>query len=99
MNITAKIIYGLLLSLALGSFALLPTAQAVSPPPDGGYPGGNTAEGQMPFLVSPPAASTRPLVSCRSGAIQPEHLTLRLVPEPCSPTPPTKLRLLAEARF
>src|SRR6266496_3372095 len=25
---------------------LLPKAQAVSPPPDGGYPGGNTAEGQ-----------------------------------------------------
>jgi hypothetical protein len=35
-----------LLSLLLGCFALLPTAQAVSPPPDGGYPGGNTAEGQ-----------------------------------------------------
>ena len=25
---------------------LLPAAQAVSPAPDGGYPGGNTAEGQ-----------------------------------------------------
>ncbi len=25
---------------------LVPNAQAVSPPPDGGYPGGNTAEGQ-----------------------------------------------------
>jgi hypothetical protein len=25
---------------------LLPKAQAVSPPPDGGYGGGNTAEGQ-----------------------------------------------------
>jgi hypothetical protein len=35
-----------LLSILLGCFALLPTAQAVSPPPDGGYPGGNTAEGQ-----------------------------------------------------
>jgi hypothetical protein len=31
--------------VALGSFAL-PIARAVSPPPDGGYPGGNTAEGQ-----------------------------------------------------
>jgi hypothetical protein len=31
--------------LALGCFALCPRAQAVSPPPDGGYPGGNTAEG------------------------------------------------------
>jgi hypothetical protein len=31
-------------------FALLPNAQAVSPPPDGGYPGGNTAEGQNALL-------------------------------------------------
>jgi trimeric autotransporter adhesin len=29
----------------LASFALLPMAQAVVPPPDGGYPGFNTAEG------------------------------------------------------
>jgi Chaperone of endosialidase len=33
------------LALALGWFALSPTARAVSPPPDGGYPNGNTAEG------------------------------------------------------
>lgn len=38
----------LLLTLAL--FALSPMAQAVSPPPDGGYPGGNTAEGQNALL-------------------------------------------------
>jgi hypothetical protein len=31
--------------LALGFFALLPTAQAVVPAPDGGYPNRNTAEG------------------------------------------------------
>jgi hypothetical protein len=31
---------------ALVCFALLPNAQAVVPAPDGGYPGGNTAEGQ-----------------------------------------------------
>src|SRR5713101_8619225 len=30
--------------------ALLPGAQAVSPPPDGGYAGGNTAEGQNALL-------------------------------------------------
>jgi len=36
----------LLIPLALACFAVLPAAQAVSPPPDGGYPGGNTAEGQ-----------------------------------------------------
>jgi hypothetical protein len=30
--------------------ALLPNAQAVNPPPDGGYPGFNTAEGQNALL-------------------------------------------------
>jgi hypothetical protein len=33
------------LGLALAWFALSPAARAVSPPPDGGYPNGNTAEG------------------------------------------------------
>jgi hypothetical protein len=36
--------------LALGSFALPQRTQAVSPAPDGGYPGGNTAEGQSALL-------------------------------------------------
>jgi Chaperone of endosialidase len=38
--------------LALGSFALAlsPIAQAVTPAPDGGYPGGNTAEGHNALL-------------------------------------------------
>jgi hypothetical protein len=31
-------------------FALMPWANAVSPAPDGGYPGGNTAEGQSALL-------------------------------------------------
>ena len=35
---------------AFACFALIPTTQAVSPPPDGGYPGGNTAEGQAALL-------------------------------------------------
>jgi hypothetical protein len=34
------------LLVALACCGLLPTAQAVNPPPDGGYPGANTAEGQ-----------------------------------------------------
>jgi hypothetical protein len=37
----------LILSVEL---VLLPRAKAVSPPPDGGYPGGNTAEGQNALL-------------------------------------------------
>jgi hypothetical protein len=36
----------LLTPLVFACFTLSPTAQAVSPAPDGGYPGGNTAEGQ-----------------------------------------------------
>ncbi|HEX9281282.1 MAG TPA: tail fiber domain-containing protein [Candidatus Udaeobacter sp.] len=35
-----------LITVALLCFGLLPGAQAVVPPPDGGYPGFNTAEGQ-----------------------------------------------------
>jgi hypothetical protein len=38
------------ITLALGYILLVPAAQAVSPPPDGGYPGGNTAEGQNTLL-------------------------------------------------
>src|SRR5437764_699505 len=37
---------------ALGCFALCPMAQALNPPPDGGYPRGNTAEGTS-ALASP----------------------------------------------
>ena len=36
--------------LALACFALSPFARAVDPPPDGGYPNGNTAEGQDALL-------------------------------------------------
>jgi trimeric autotransporter adhesin len=36
----------LFILLVLGCFGLLPTAQAVVPAPDGGYPGNNTADGQ-----------------------------------------------------
>src|SRR5438034_8436031 len=39
-----------LIPLALLCFALLPGAQAVNPPPDGGYPNGNTAEGDNALL-------------------------------------------------
>lgn len=44
-----NIIFTTILSV-LGFLALLPTAQAVLPAPDGGYPGGNTAEGQNALL-------------------------------------------------
>jgi hypothetical protein len=40
----------LFILLLIGCFSIPPNAQAVSPPPDGGYPGGNTAEGQNALL-------------------------------------------------
>jgi trimeric autotransporter adhesin len=42
------------ITFAVLCFTFSPAAQAVSPPPDGGYPGGNTAEGQtaLQFLTS-----------------------------------------------
>ena len=39
-----------LIAGVLACFGLLPKAEAVVPPPDGGYPGGNTAEGQAALL-------------------------------------------------
>jgi len=46
MKTTKKIVHGTLALLVLNCFALLSRTQALVPPPDGGYPGGNTAEGQ-----------------------------------------------------
>jgi len=40
----------ILVGVALGAFALSPRVQAVTPAPDGGYAGGNTAEGQNALL-------------------------------------------------
>jgi Chaperone of endosialidase len=40
----------MLMALTFLCLAVGPKAQAVSPPPDGGYPGGNTAEGQNALL-------------------------------------------------
>src|SRR4030095_1311367 len=41
----------LLIPLILVCFAFAPQTQAVSPPPDGGYPGFNTAEGDNALLT------------------------------------------------
>jgi hypothetical protein len=46
MKIIAKTVTFPLALLALMSSALVPGVHAVSPAPDGGYPGGNTAEGK-----------------------------------------------------
>src|SRR5437868_6067036 len=42
--------FPVILLLVLGLFSVLPAARAVDPPPDGGYPGNNTAEGDAALL-------------------------------------------------
>ncbi len=42
--------WGLFSVCTLACFALSPTVRAVDPPPDGGYPGANTAEGDVALL-------------------------------------------------
>ena len=41
----------ILVTLFVGCLARSQNSQAVVPPPDGGYPGGNTAEGQAALLT------------------------------------------------
>ena len=46
MKTITNIIHFAFAVVAFAWFALLPTAYAVTPAPDGGYSGGNTAEGK-----------------------------------------------------
>ena len=50
MKTKTNILYPVLTVFALVCCAFVQNAPAVSPPPDGGYPGGNTAEGQSALL-------------------------------------------------
>jgi len=45
MKRMTRIPYATVVSVIFGCLALLPSAQAVNPPPEGGYPGSNTAVG------------------------------------------------------
>ena len=50
MKRITNIVFNTVALLALECLACLSTVQGVVPPPDGGYPGGNTAEGQSALL-------------------------------------------------
>ena len=58
-------------SLALSYFMLVPLARAVSPLPDGGYPGSNTAEGDDALfsLTTGSATTTIPPTKDAESAI------------------------------
>src|SRR6266446_5348473 len=66
------------LLLGLAVLAVSPLARAVSPPPDGGYSGLNTAEGTDALFSQQPASPTRPWVLKRSTATPPARQTWRL---------------------
>jgi trimeric autotransporter adhesin len=46
MKRMTRIVYATVVSVIFGCFAPLPSTQAVLPPPEGGYPGNNTAVGE-----------------------------------------------------
>ena len=85
--------------LVVACFALLPKSLAVNPPPDGGYAGSNTAEGQNALLsltggTFNTAIGTFSLKSTPLGSLTlPPALTRFL------PTPETKTQPQALVRF
>jgi hypothetical protein len=89
----------ILLILSLVCIGLLPNVQAVSPPPDGGYPGGNTAEGQDALLSLTTGTFTQPLVFSRSRATKRGRSTQPLALGRSLSTPQTKIRQSARERF
>src|SRR6266545_3649854 len=54
--------------IGIACTGLLPQAQAVSPAPDGGYPGGNTAEGQDALLSLTTATNNTGNFNTANGA-------------------------------
>ena len=89
----------LVLILLLTYFSASPTSQAVTPPPDGGYPGGNTAEGQN-ALLSLTAGTYNTAVGWFSlKATSPATSTRPSAPGRFLPTPQTTIRLLARRHF
>ena len=87
------------IALALGAFALSPRVQAVNPPPDGGYAGGNTAEGQNALLNLTTGGfnTAAGFLSLRSNTTPASRQPSAL--ERFSPTPQTTIRPLARGRF
>jgi hypothetical protein len=59
-----------LLPLVLAWITFAPTAQAVTPAPDGGYPNGNTAEGKDALFSLTTGRSNTAIVFIRSSATQ-----------------------------
>ena len=66
----------LVLIPVLAYFSALPSSQAVMPPPDGGYPGFNTAEGQNALFSLATGVANTGLAGIRSLATPTAATTL-----------------------
>ncbi len=88
-----------LITFALVCLALVQNTQAVSPPPDGGYPGGNTTEGQNALRSTTTGASTLQLVTFRSLPTPPAVSILLLALERLTSTLETTIRPPVLQRF
>jgi hypothetical protein len=86
----------LLITLTLLCFGLFPKAQAVVPPPDGGYPNFNTAEGQNALFSLTTGAANTAVGGFRSGTTLLAASIPPLAPERFLPTRQTKIRLLGQ---
>src|SRR5438034_5714239 len=89
----------LVIGFTLAGVGLLPQAQAVNPPPDGGYPGGNTAEGQNALLsLTAGTYNTAVGLSSLQSNLTGDFNTA-IGAGTLLPTPQTRIRQLASGRF
>src|SRR6267378_1642999 len=88
-----------LIIFALLCFALVQNTQAVSPPPDGGYPGATRRKGKTHFKAPPLAATMPRLVTSRSLPTPPAVSILLLALQRLTSTPETTIRPPVLQRF
>ena len=79
----------LLIAGVFACFAISPMAKAVVPPPDGGYPGFNTAEGQNALFSLTTGVATLESAGIRFGATPTAATTLLRARERSCSTPQT----------
>ena len=78
---------------------VVPAIRAVVPAPDGGYPGGNTAEGQNALLSLTTGGVNTAIGFVSLRGIRPAASTQPRVPERFLPIPETQIPPPAQERF